>query len=157
MDQAIYNHQQWYNTLVRTLVCRLQSDETDINLEACKKCRFGQWYYNHTPEKLRDHPGFIAIGTAHQHMHELTAGILNISNAGNTISPLEFDNFANALERLRLEIFTLRNELETLLYNRDPLTMTITRISMMPILREQQALVATRTALLYCNAGYRFF
>jgi diguanylate cyclase len=142
LDQAIYNHQQWHNALIRTLVCRLQSDENDINLEAYKKCRFGQWYYNHAPEKLHDYPGFIAIGTAHQHMHELTTHILNISNAGNTIPPLEFDSFANALERLRLEIFTLKNELETLLYNRDPLTMVSTRISMLPILREQQALVS---------------
>jgi hypothetical protein len=23
LDQAIYNHQQWHNTLIRTLVCRL--------------------------------------------------------------------------------------------------------------------------------------
>ncbi|MHB1949829.1 MAG: diguanylate cyclase [Gammaproteobacteria bacterium] len=141
LDQSIYNHQQWYNSLIRTLICRLQSDENDIHTEAHKKCRFGQWYFNHAPKKLCDHPGFIAIGTAHQHMHELTKHLLITSNAGNSISPLEFDNFANALERLRLEIFTLKNELETLLYNRDPLTMTITRISMLPILREQQALV----------------
>lgn len=141
LDQAIHNHQQWHNNLIRTLVCRLQTDENDINFEAHKNCRFGQWYYTHAPQKLGDHPGFIAIGTAHQHMHELAASILTISNAGNTISPLEFDNFANALERLQLEIFTLKNELEMLLYNRDPLTMAITRISMLPILREQQAIV----------------
>jgi len=75
-------------------------------------------------------------------MHEVTGHLLNSSNTGHSISTLEFDNFANALERLRLEIFTLKNELETLLYNRDPLTMTITRVSMLPILREQQALVS---------------
>lgn len=142
LDQAIYNHQQWHNSLIRTLVCRLQSDENDIKMEAHTKCRFGQWYYNHAPKKLHDYPGFIAIGTAHQYMHELAARLLNASNAGNAISTLEFDNFANALERLRLEIFTLKNELENLLYNRDPLTMTVTRISMLPILREQQALVS---------------
>ncbi|HZW61173.1 MAG TPA: diguanylate cyclase [Candidatus Babeliales bacterium] len=149
LDQAIYNHQQWHNSLIRTLICRLQSDENDIDTNAHKKCRFGQWYFNHAPEKLHEHPGFIAIGTAHQHMHELTTRLLNTSNAGNLISPLEFDNFANALERLRLEIFALKNELEMLLYNRDPLTMAITRISMLPILREQQALV-TRQAQPCC-------
>lgn len=141
LDQAIYNHQQWYNALIRDLICRLESDENDTNTEAHKKCRFGQWFYNHAPEKLDNHPGFIAIGSSHQHMHDLAKRLLNISKAGSIISPLEFDNFANALERLRLEMFTLKNELETLLYNRDPLTMAITRISMLPILREQQALV----------------
>ncbi|MHB1947582.1 MAG: diguanylate cyclase [Gammaproteobacteria bacterium] len=145
LDQAIYNHQQWHNSLIRTLICRLTSDENDINIESYKKCRFGQWFFNHAPEKLRDYPGFIAIGTAHQHMHEVTMRLLTTSNAGIAISPLEFDNFANALERLRLEIFTLKNELETLLYNHDPLTMAITRISMLPILREQQALVTRQS------------
>ncbi len=99
LDQAIYNHQQWHNSLIRTLVCRLQSDENDIHVESYKKCRFGQWYYNHAPQKLHEHPGFIAIGASHQHMHELTAHLLNTSNTGNSISTLEFDNFANALER----------------------------------------------------------
>ena len=141
LTQAIDNHQQWYNSLMRTLICRLQSDENDINPEAHKKCRFGQWYLNHAPVKLCDHPAFLAIGAAHQHMHELTRNLLIKASTGEAIAQLEYDNFANALERLRLEIFTLKNELETLLYDRDPLTMAISRVNMLTVLREQQALV----------------
>lgn len=141
LDQAIYNHQQWYNALIRTLVCRLPGDENDNNPESFKKCRFGQWYYGPTSEKLRNHLGFTAIGIAHQQMHELVIRLLKAVDMDNTISTLEFDSFANALEHLRLEIFSLKNELETLLYNRDPLTMTTNRVNMLSMLREQQAFV----------------
>jgi diguanylate cyclase (GGDEF)-like protein len=141
LDQAIYNHQQWHNSLVRTLVCRLDGDENDITSEAHKRCRFGQWYYNHAPNELLNYPGFTAIGIAHQNMHDSAAVLLNRLNLAESISTHDYDNFANALEKLRLEIFTLKNELESLLYEHDVLTMAITRTNMLTILREQQALV----------------
>jgi len=139
LDHAIYNHQQWYNSLIRSFVCRIQPDDNDTDTDPHTKCRFGQWYYNHAPDKLVNHPGYIAIGEAHQYMHQQTALLLNKLKSGETIHPLEFDNFANSLEKLRLEIFTLKNELETLLYIHDPLTMAISRVNMLTMLREQHA------------------
>lgn len=140
LDQALYNHQQWHNDLIRTLACRLPCDKHDTVPESYKECRFGQWYYNCKSEPIKTHPGFIAIGDAHQRMHQLVGQILLNLNTSNSITPLDYDNFANALERLRLEIYGLKNEIEILLYNRDPLTMTINRVTMLPVLREQQEL-----------------
>lgn len=149
LDQALNNHQQWYNNLIRTLVCRLPCDKHDILPEAHKECRFGQWYYStNIPKNIANHPGFIAIGEAHQHMHHLASQILTNLNTNNIIATLEYDNFANSLERLRLEIYTLKNELEILLYNHDPLTMAINRVNMLPMLREQQE--QTRRQLQAC-------
>jgi diguanylate cyclase (GGDEF)-like protein len=48
--------------------------------------------------------------------------------------------FSNTLERLRLEIFSLRRELEDSLYNIDSLTGAQSRIGMLTKLREQQEL-----------------
>ncbi len=137
LDQALYNHQQWSNSLVRTLICRLPADQHDLSAKSYKECRFGQWYYNHAPQNLHTHQGFIAIGKEHQHMHQLATELL-IANTKTTISPYDYDNFASVLERMRLEIFTMKRELEDLLYNCDPLTRAINRVNMLPILREQQ-------------------
>ncbi len=140
LDQALYNHQQWHKELIRTFACRSACDKHDISSKAHKECRFGQWYYSGALKTVNDHHAFIAIGEAHKHMHELATKLLLNVNSEKTITPFEYDTFSNALDRLRLEIFSLKNELETLLYNHDPLTMTINRVAMLPMLREQQEL-----------------
>lgn len=138
LEQALYNHRQWYSNLIRTLVCRLPHDTHDTQIDAHKECRFGQWYYANTLKNVLDHPQFIAIGTSHQRMHQLARDILINLDHTNTITPDDYDNFANTLERLSLEIYSFKHEIETILYNHDPLTMAINRSSMLPTLREQQ-------------------
>lgn len=149
LEQALYHHQQWYNSVIRSLICKLPSDRHDTNADAHKECRFGQWYYETASEKLRHHPGFIALGEEHLHMHKITTKLLVTINNGGTVSPYDYDDFANALEKMRLEISVLQRELSELLYNRDALTGAINRISMLPVLREQQAFVKRNVQL--CN------
>lgn len=149
LKEALYNHQQWHGALIRTLVCKLPGDRHDIDPQAHTECRFGQWYYGKAPEKLRSHPGFIAMGDEHQRMHHLARLLLIAADAGNPVTALDFDNFANALERLRLEIFALERELEDSLFNRDSLTGAITRFGILPTLREQQELVKRHAQVSY--------
>lgn len=144
LDQALYNHEQWFNALIRTLICHLPPDQHDLSPTSYNECRFGQWYDTVTSEALRNHQGFIAIGKEHQHMHCLASQLL-ITNETTTISPLDYDSFSNSLARVRLEIFTLKRELEELLYNSDPLTRALNRVNMLPLLREQQELVKRKT------------
>ena len=151
LEQALYNHQQWNNALIRALICRLQVNERDILLEAYKECLFGQWYYYDAPKKLYDYEGFVTIGQAHEQVHQHAAFLLNQARSNYPITEKDYDNFAATLERLQLEIATLKNDLENLLYNRDPLTMAINRDKMLPILREQQELVK-RNAQACCLA-----
>lgn len=141
LEQAIYNHNQWYESLTRILICRLPYDRHDVSKEAHRECRFGQWYYDHAPLGLREHSGFAAIEVEHRRMHELAAALLQASAVGTPISMLDYDNFANSIERLRLQIHTLKHELEDSLYNHDPLTGANSRIGMLTKLREQQELV----------------
>lgn len=149
LKEALYNHQQWHGALIRSLVCKLPGDKHDTNPVAHMECRFGQWYYGKTPEKLRKHPGFIALGDEHQRMHHLARLLLIAADEGNPVSTLDFDNFSNALERLRLEIFALERELEDSLFNHDSLTGAITRFGILPMLREQQELVKRHAQLCY--------
>lgn len=141
LEQALYNHQQWYNSIIRSLVCKLPADRHDITHEAYKECRFGQWYYGNYVENLHEHPGYIALGEEHKQMHQAAAKLLVAMSKGSNISPYDYDAFSISIEKLRLEISTLQRELSDLLYNRDALTGAINKVSMLPILREQQELV----------------
>lgn len=149
LKEALYNHQQWHTALIRTFVCKLPGDKHDISTVAHTECRFGQWYYSNAPEKLRKHPGFIAMGEEHQRLHHLARLLLLAVDAGHPIAALDYDNFANALERLRLEVFALERELEDSLFNRDSLTGAITRFGILPTLRENQELVKRHAQLCY--------
>ncbi len=141
LKEALYNHQQWYEALIRTLVSKQPCDKRDINPEAHAECRFGQWYYGKLSEKMRDHPGFIAMGEEHRRMHQLARQLLITGCNGSSISTDDYDNFSNSLERLRLEISALERELEDSLFNRDPLTGALGRLGIFKVLREQQGLV----------------
>lgn len=141
LDQAVYHHTQWYDSITRTLVCRLPHDHRDEARNAHRHCRFGQWYYGGAPDSLHKHPGFIAIETEHKSMHQMAAKLLQTASSGGIISPLDYDSFINALERLRLQILTLKRELEETLYNLDPLTGAHNRIGMLTKLREQLDMV----------------
>lgn len=149
LKEALYSHQLWHGALVRTLACGLPGDRHDISDDANMECRFGQWYYSDAPEKLRNHPGFIAIGEEHLRMHHLAKLLLLSARAGNPIAALDYDNFSNALDRLRLEISALERELENSLFNHDALTGAITRFDILPTLREQQELVKRHAQVCY--------
>lgn len=145
LEQALYNHQQWHASLIRTIVCQLPADRHDLTPASHTECRFGQWYYGNIPEKLRSHDGFIALGTAHRHMHQQAATLLMATKGNSHIIPFDYDNFVNALDRMRLEISALQRELEDSLYNHDSLTGAINRFGILPALREQQELIKRET------------
>lgn len=141
LEQALSSHQQWHAALIRTMVCQLPINRHDTGPAAHTECQFGQWYFGDIPEKLRDHEGFIALGAAHQHMHQLAAKLLLAEKGNNHIATFDYDNFVNALDRMRLEISAIERELEDSLYNHDSLTGAINRYGILPTLREQQALM----------------
>lgn len=109
-----------------------------MKADAYQQCRFGQWFYLETNNEFGDHPGFKALGQEHQHMHDLARNILSTIVTGLAVSPPEYDAFSNSLDRMRLEIASLKRELENLLYNRDPLTGAINRVNLLTHLREFQ-------------------
>jgi diguanylate cyclase len=149
LKEALNNHQLWHGALVRTLVCALPGDKHDMGELAHTECRFGQWFYSEAPEGLRNHPGFIAMGEEHRRLHQMAKQLLIAASAGNRIATLDYDNFSNALDRLRLEITSLERELENSLFNHDSLTGAITRYDILPTLREQQQVVKRQAQACY--------
>jgi hypothetical protein len=93
LKESLNNHQQWHSALIRTLMCKLPGDKHDTSDSAHEECRFGQWYYSAAPEKLRKHPGFVALGDEHQRLHHMAKLLLTAANSGDHINPLDYDNF----------------------------------------------------------------
>jgi len=144
LDQAIYNHDQWYKELSRVLICRLPFDQRDVAADAHRQCRFGQWYYGSAISHLHEQPAFAAVATEHERMHQMAARLLEASAHAPAILPRDYDSFANTLDRLRLQLQTLRHEIEDSLYNRDTLTGAESRVGMISRLGEQLELVRRR-------------
>lgn len=141
LEQAVYNHEQWAETLYGTLICRLTADERDTSRDAHRLYRFGQWYYRAGCAAIRNYPGFAEIGVEHERMHQYAATLLRSMTNGVPISVKDYERFVSALKRMRLEIATIQHELEGTLFNLDPLTGTPSRIGMLSKLREQQEFV----------------
>jgi len=144
LDRASYNHGQWADAFHTTMISRMAPDERDIDEDAHRKCRFGQWYYSSTNTALQDHPGFAEIGAEHERMHRAAAGLLRSSMDGAAISTKEYEDFVTARKRLDLEISTVRHEFENALSSLDPLTGTPGRVGMLTELRRQHGLAKRR-------------
>lgn len=141
LEQALYNHEQWTETLYSTLICHLPPDERDTDRNAHHNCRFGQWYYKSGIPGLERHPGFAEIGLEHERMHQYAASLLRFSAENAPISIKDFERFLTALKRMRLEIATVQRELEGAIFNLDPLTGVHNRVDMLTKLREQHEFV----------------
>ncbi len=141
LDQAIYNHEQWYKNVTRVLILRIPPEGPDLMPDAHRRCLFGQWYESLSEVFLKEHPTFVSLGPVHENMHISARVLLKRVADGLPISVEDFDRFNNLLDNMRLEFQALRHELAEMVQNRDPLTGARNRASLLAYLREQQALV----------------
>jgi hypothetical protein len=122
IDQPLYNHERWYEALLGTLVCHLPYDEHDVQEQSFRHCRFGQWLYGEGQRLLHDHPSFSAIEGEHRRMHQSAARLLLAAAEGTPIGVRDYELFTSAMKSLRLEVTTLRHELQDRMSNIDTLT-----------------------------------
>ena len=140
LDQALYNHEQWYKNLLRVLIAHIPPEAPDLMPDAHRRCRFGQWYESLPAAFLHDHPTFASLGQTHEKMHSGARTLLQQSSDDLPISSSDLDQFNNVLDRMRLEVQGLRHEFADMAQNRDPLTGARNRASLLSDLREQHAL-----------------
>lgn len=141
LEQAIYNHEQWYETLVRTLICKLQNAGDNLKPNSHTLCEFGKWYHSEAIKNFSHHQGIIHLGHEHMRMHQLATKLLTLINEGRPITISDYDSFFSALQQMRLEIISLKREVEESLFSRDSLTGAINRDDMLPMLRNQQEVI----------------
>ncbi len=135
-EQAIRHHEEWAKAITRTVICRLARDQQDLSELAHRNCQFGQWYYHRLPPVLMEFPAMAAVAVEHERMHRLASRVLLAAANEETVTTGDHDSFFDALDRMRLQLLTLKNEIEDTLYNHDPLTGADTRIGMLTRLRE---------------------
>jgi len=140
LDQAAHDHAHWHENLIRAIVCRLPCDLSDMEENAHRLCRFGQWYYEQAPVELWEEPAFAAIEAEHKHLHKVAARLLQEAANGATISRGDYDDLVTGGERLLIELDSLRHEVSGALRNRDALTGAYGRAEILPALREWREL-----------------
>ncbi len=141
LQEATRDHEAWFDCLMRSLVCRVEPAAVDLDPEGHRHCRFGLWYHGPGQEVLREQPSFAAIEPEHVRLHALAAAVLGRSAAGARVEASEYDALVACCTQLRLELETLRHELETALRDRDAVTGAFGRIEILPALREAGELV----------------
>jgi len=141
LDQAIHAHYQWLELINATLICRLEPDARELAEDAHRHCRFGQWVYGEGRQLLGEHAGFTAVESEHRRLHAFAHHLLKIFREGDSVPLRDYENFQATLKRVRLEVEGLRHEVESALFDLDPLTGIAGRAGLLPTLREQQAIV----------------
>jgi diguanylate cyclase (GGDEF)-like protein len=141
LDQAIFNHDQWYKHILRILILRIPPEKEDIAPEAHRHCHFGQWYESSQAFFIRENPAFISLGDAHKKMHISAQNLLQKISEGLLILSIDWDSFDKDIDKMRLAFQSLRHEFTVIAKNRDPLTEAQTRDGMLAEISDQNALV----------------
>jgi diguanylate cyclase (GGDEF)-like protein len=136
LEEATRDHEAWYRELMRSIVCRVSSGADETGPDCHLQCRFGEWYYGRAQTELREQRAYTAIEAEHKRLHRLAARVLQASASNQPISTEDYDELVAGSARLRLELGSLRQQIEAALRNRDPLTGAVGRVEILPALRE---------------------
>jgi diguanylate cyclase (GGDEF)-like protein len=136
LEQATHDYVEWHANLLREIVCGAPLDLSDLADGAHCHCLFGRWYYERAPAELWGQPAFAAIGTEHERLHRIAARLLREVAADEPIVRGDFEELLAGCARLRLELDSLRREIECALRNRDALTGAYGRVEMLSELRQ---------------------
>ena len=140
LEQAAHDHTRWHENLIRAIVCHLPGDPKDLEQDAHRQCRFGQWYYEQAPAQIWEEPAFAAIESEHEQLHRVAARLLRGAAAAVPIVREDYDDLVTGAERLHLELESLMHEVAGALRNRDALTGAYGRAEILPALSEWREL-----------------
>ena len=136
LEEATRDHEAWYRELMRSIVCRTSASPGDLEADRHRHCRFGEWYYGRGREELGEERAYGAIESEHKRLHRIAARVLRATAANETISTGDYDELVDGSDKLRIEINTLRHQIEAALNSRDPLTGAFGRREILPTLHE---------------------
>jgi diguanylate cyclase len=136
LQQATQDHVDWHERLIRTIVCRLPCNPDDLADYAHHNCRFGQWYYAEASAELRQQDVFAAMEAEHERLHGIAAALLREAAGNAPVGRAAYDEFMAASARLRLELDSLRHEVQDILRSSDALTGAYGRRHLLPELHE---------------------
>lgn len=141
LEKAQHDHDAWSEDLIGRLLCRQPPDPRELHEDMHRHCGFGQWYYGEAHPELREQPVFIAIEAEHRRLHAIAARLFRGTTGNATIARPDYDELVAAGAGLRLELDSLRHEIQAALHGRDVLTGAYDRAELLPELREWRELV----------------
>ena len=102
LQQAQHDHLEWYENLIRTIVCRLPCDPRELADNAHHSCRFGQWYYAEASADLRQQKMFEAMEAEHARVHDIAGRLLRETMDGVPLVQAEFDELVAVINNALL-------------------------------------------------------
>ena len=151
LHEAISCHELWCENLSRTLICKQVPDKRDLREDSHRRCRFGRWLNGLGSGSIGHYASFSRIEAAHELLHVRARKLLALGSAGRSIPRNDYERFSATLKQMRAEVARTKHELESEIYNLDPLTGAPNRIGMLTQMRKQHSLVK-RKAQLACIA-----
>jgi hypothetical protein len=80
ISNAIKDHTKWMESINITLICDVKPSDNMLDLNAHKKCKFGQWLdENSEALKAIDLDTFLEVYNEHQALHSKAKEILDIA------------------------------------------------------------------------------
>ena len=141
LQDAVRDHEAWFGNLLRGVVCGVAPGADDLHPDGHRRCRFGRWYLEHAQQVLREQPSFAAIESEHANMHRIAARVLRGATSNGPVPTNDYDELVACSMKLKLELDSLRHEIEAALRNRDAVTGAYGRVEILPALREAGELV----------------
>jgi hypothetical protein len=109
IETALVNHNNWYDDLVRRLLCHLELPASLVAKDAHRKCAFGAWFYGMGESPVENSPIFKTIGALHQEMHDNARKISLSFRSSGYIQDIDFDIFYRSLQQFREALTDFRD------------------------------------------------
>ncbi|MCH1924841.1 CZB domain-containing protein [Shewanella sp. C32] len=97
-------HQQWYDELVRILLCRLPIQHKYIGTKSHQSCEFGRWLYSENSKHLRKLPAFVKMEQLHAKMHESAREMCMKMQATGLVQEQDYDYFMRNVTFFRKDL-----------------------------------------------------
>jgi len=108
VEEALLNHNKWYDDLVRRLLCHLPLPESMLAKDAHQRCAFGTWFYGMGKDQVKVIPAFIAIGELHETMHNSAREVCGKNMATGFVTEVDYDSFIQDLTQFRNELLQFK-------------------------------------------------
>ena len=144
IDAAIDENADWLQRWHRAIICAEQPDQRVISEYAQYLSQFGSWIDLNRDQGLLDQSAFRELAKIHEDMHQFGRLLALKSAEGKRIPAVEYDAFADKVNRFNQQARRIREAFRKALSELDPLTGLHNRQVMMAALeREQERAIRT--------------
>ena len=109
IDTALQQHLDWYEDLMRRLICHLPLPDSVLTKDAHCQCAFGHWFYGMGKAYIEQIPAFQRLGELHKDMHDGARQICQKSNSLGHVQEMDYVLFLRTLKNFRQELAAFKD------------------------------------------------